>query len=137
MLSLTDLKLPLMPIEKWSTYRPIYSNKLLICRKSRFLGRVKRIAIKPALSFVQMKMCCVSLRVDNDRHRLVRTGQLPSPCFAVTKISVLRFSEYGVFQERGIFRRKIRKILGVFIERNQLQIAKKPTNSVLLRLCHF
>ena len=75
----TDLKLPIVPIEKWSTYRPIYSNKLLICRKTRFLGRVKRIAIKPALSFVQMIMCCVSLLVDNDRHRLVRTGQLPSP----------------------------------------------------------
>jgi hypothetical protein len=35
----------------------------------------------------------------------------------MTKSSVLRFSKYGVFQERGIYRRKIREKQAVFIER--------------------
>ena len=62
---------------------------------------------------------------DNDRHRLVRTGQLPNPWFPMTKSSVLRFSKYGVFQERGIYRRKIREKRGVFTERKSIAKTKK------------
>jgi hypothetical protein len=43
----------------------------------------------------------------------------------MTKSSVLRFSKYGVFQERGIYRRKIREKLGVFIERKSIANSKK------------
>ncbi|MBF12770.1 MAG: hypothetical protein CMF46_00140 [Legionellales bacterium] len=55
----------------------------------------------------------------------------------MTKSSVLRFSKSGVFQERGIYSRKIRE-KGVFLERgSQLKTAKKPTNAGLLRLCYI
>ena len=43
----------------------------------------------------------------------------------MTKTSVLRFSKYGGFQERGIYRRKIREKLGVFIERKSIANSKK------------
>jgi hypothetical protein len=43
----------------------------------------------------------------------------------MTKSSVLRFSKYGVFQERGIYRRKIREKQGVFIERKSIANSKK------------
>ncbi len=43
----------------------------------------------------------------------------------MTKSSVLRFSKYGVFQERGIYRRKIREKRGVFIERESIANSKK------------
>jgi len=43
----------------------------------------------------------------------------------MTKSSVLRFSKYGVFQERGIYRRKIREKRGVFIERKSIANSKK------------
>jgi hypothetical protein len=43
----------------------------------------------------------------------------------MTKSSVLRFSKYGFFQERGIYRRKIREKQGVFIERKSIANSKK------------
>ena len=43
----------------------------------------------------------------------------------MTKSSVLRFSKYGIFQERGIYRRKIREKRGVFIERKSIANSKK------------
>ena len=43
----------------------------------------------------------------------------------MTKSSVLRFSKYGVFQERGIYRRKIREKQGVFIERKSIANSEK------------
>ena len=43
----------------------------------------------------------------------------------MTKSSVLRFSKYGVFQERGIYRRKIREKRGVFIERKSIANREK------------
>ena len=43
----------------------------------------------------------------------------------MTKSSVLRFSKYGVFQEGGIYRRKIREKRGVFIERKSIANSKK------------
>ena len=47
----------------------------------------------------------------------------------MTKSSVLRFSKYGVFQERGKYRRKIREKQGVFIE------GKSIANSEKARKC--
>ncbi|HAQ50222.1 MAG TPA: hypothetical protein DCR13_01595, partial [Gammaproteobacteria bacterium] len=46
----------------------------------------------------------------------------------MTKSSVLRFSKYGVFQESGIYRRKIREKRGVFIERMSIAHSKKARN---------
>ena len=43
----------------------------------------------------------------------------------MTKSSVLRFSKYGVFQERGIYRRKVREKRGVFIERKSIANSEK------------
>ena len=43
----------------------------------------------------------------------------------MTKSSVLRFSKYGVFQERSIYRRKIREKRGVFIERKSIANREK------------
>ena len=43
----------------------------------------------------------------------------------MTKSSVLRFSKYGVFQERSIYRRKIREKRGVFIERKSIANSEK------------
>ncbi len=43
----------------------------------------------------------------------------------MTKSSVLHFSKYGVFQERGIYRRKIREKRGVFIERKLIANSEK------------
>ena len=43
----------------------------------------------------------------------------------MTKNSVLRFSKYGVFQERGMYRRKIREKRGVFIERKSIANSEK------------
>jgi len=43
----------------------------------------------------------------------------------MTKSSVLRFSKYGVFQERGIYRRKTREKWGVFLERKSIANSKK------------
>jgi hypothetical protein len=43
----------------------------------------------------------------------------------MTKSSVLRFSRYGVFQERGIYRRKIREKRAAFRERKSIANSKK------------
>ena len=43
----------------------------------------------------------------------------------MTKNTVLRFSKYGVFQEKGIYRRKFREKRGVFIERKSIANSKK------------
>ena len=43
----------------------------------------------------------------------------------MTKSSVLRFSKYGVFQERGIYRRKIREKWGISIESKSIANSKK------------
>ena len=43
----------------------------------------------------------------------------------MTKSSVLHFSKYGVFQERGIYRRKVRGKRGVFIERKSIANSEK------------
>ena len=43
----------------------------------------------------------------------------------MTKSSVLRFSRYGVFQERSIYRRKIREKRAVFIERKSIANSEK------------
>ena len=55
----------------------------------------------------------------------------------MTKSAVLRFSNYGVFQERGVYRKKIREKGGVFIERKSIENNEKPINAGLLRLCHL
>ncbi len=44
-----------------------------------FLGMKARKHTKQGLLSKPPIMCCASLLVDNDMHRLVRTGQLPSP----------------------------------------------------------
>ena len=43
----------------------------------------------------------------------------------MTKSAVLHFSKYGVFQERVIYRKKVREKLGVFIERKSVAKTKK------------
>ena len=43
----------------------------------------------------------------------------------MTKSSVLRFSKYGVFQESGIYRRKIREKRAVFIEKKSIANSEK------------